>query len=360
MKKIIDEYPKEMRALVLHGVADLRLETVPVPELTSGCVLLQIQACGICSSDNARIFETGTYHFPTIPGHEFSGKIVAAADDVEDTLLGRRASVFPMLPCKECDACQMEQYAQCSNYNYFGSRCDGGFAEYLVVPVWNLVLYDDSVPYALAALSEPAAVSLHAVGIGDIKKDDKVAIVGTGTIGFLVAAFAKNLTDHVVVCGRSENKLDYAKKIGFETLNLTSERLEDEMRSKVGEGGFDVVIEAVGSNTTIAQSVDLAGNFGRIVLLGNPKGDLQMEKNVYWSILRKQKHLMGSWNSSYGEKVNDWAVVADWMKKGSFDFGQLITHRFPMDEYEKAFQLIRKTKDKEFMLKVMIMIGNED
>ena len=280
MKKIIDEYPKEMRALVLHGVADLRLETVPVPELTSGCVLLQIQACGICSSDNARIFETGTYHFPTIPGHEFSGKIVAAADDVEDTLLGRRASVFPMLPCKECDACQMEQYAQCSNYNYFGSRCDGGFAEYLVVPVWNLVLYDDSVPYALAALSEPAAVSLHAVGIGDIKKDDKVAIVGTGTIGFLVAAFAKNLTDHVVVCGRSENKLDYAKKIGFETLNLTSERLEDEMRSKVGEGGFDVVIEAVGSNTTIAQSVDLAGNFGRIVLLGNPKGDLQGRANV--------------------------------------------------------------------------------
>ena len=134
MKKIIDEYPKQMRALVLHAVADLRLETVPVPELTAGCVLLQVQACGICSSDRERVFVTGTYHFPTIPGHEFAGRIVAVADDVDEALLGRRASVFPMLPCRTCDACKAKQYAQCSNYNYFGSRCDGGFCLYLVVP----------------------------------------------------------------------------------------------------------------------------------------------------------------------------------------------------------------------------------
>lgn len=360
MKKIIDEYPKEMRALVLHDVADLRLETVPVPQLTAGSILLKIQACGICSSDKERIFVTGTYHFPTIPGHEFAGKIVAVADDVDEALLGRRASVFPMLPCKSCDACKQEEYAQCSNYNYFGSRCDGAFAEYLVVPVWNLVLYDDAVPYAMAALSEPSAVSMHAVNIAKIKKGERVAVVGTGTIGFLVAAFAKNLTDQVVICGRSENKLAYAKKLGFETINLTDEDYRQTMKSLIGEDGFDVVFEAVGSNATIERAVDLAGNFGRIVLLGNPKADLAMDKNVYWSILRKQKQLMGSWNSSYGVKTNDWAVVADWMKKGNFDFSQLITHRFPMEEYEKAFQLINENKNKEFMLKVMLMIGDEE
>lgn len=360
MKKIIDQYPETMRALVLHDVADLRLEEVPVPELKDGCVLMKIQACGICSSDKERVFVTGTYHFPTIPGHEFAGKVVAVADDVDEALLGRRASVFPMLPCKECDACKIEQYAQCSNYNYFGSRCDGGFAEYLVVPVWNLVLYEDAVPYAVAALSEPSAVSMHAVNIGNIKKGEKVAVVGTGTIGFLVAAFAKTLTDNVVICGRSENKLDYAKKLGFETVNLTSDSCKSDVESLTGAGGFDVVFEAVGSGATIEQSVDLAGNFGRIVLLGNPKGDLHMEKNVYWSILRKQKQIMGSWNSAYGTKENDWAVVADWMKRGAFDFNQLITHRFTMDEYEDAFALICKEKDKDFMLKVMIMIGDEE
>lgn len=360
MKKIIDEYPKEMRALVLHDVADLRLEHVPVPELTEGSVLLKIQACGICSSDRERIFVTGTYHFPTIPGHEFAGKIVAAADDVDETLLGRRACVFPMLPCRECDACKIEEYAQCSNYNYFGSRCDGGFAEYLVVPVWNLVLFDDSVPYATAALCEPSAVSLHAVNIAKIKNGEKVAIVGTGTIGFLVAAFAKNLTDRVVICGRSENKLVYARKLGFETINLTSENYREVMKSLVGEEGFDVVFEAVGSNATIESAVDLAGNFGRVIMLGNPKKDLKMDKNVYWSILRKQKQIMGSWNSNYNSRVNDWAVVMEWMKNSSFDFGELITHRFSMDDYEKAFQLIRKEKDKEFLLKAMIEIGDEN
>lgn len=360
MKKIIDEYPKTMRALVLHDVADLRLDEVEVPQLTDGCVLLKVQACGICSSDRERVFITGTYHFPTIPGHEFAGKIVAAADDVDEALLGRRASVFPMLPCKSCDACKTERYAQCSNYNYFGSRCDGGFAEYLVVPVWNLVLYDDSVPYAVAALSEPSAVSMHAVQIPDIKRGERVAVVGTGTIGFLVAAFAKQLTDQVVICGRSADKLDYAAKLGFETINLTSGDYHEAAGTLTDGAGFDVVFEAVGSNITIEQSVDLAGTFGRIVLLGNPKGDLAMEKNVYWSILRKQKQLMGSWNSSYGSQVNDWAAVADWMKKGNFDFGQLITHRFALEDYQQAFDLIRAEKSREFLLKVMIMIGDEE
>lgn len=360
MKKIIDEYPKEMRALVLHDVADLRLETVPVPELKDGCVLLQVKSCGICSSDKERVFVTGTYHFPTIPGHEFAGKIVAVADDVDENLLGKRSCVFPMLPCKECDACKIEEYAQCSNYNYFGSRCDGGFAEYLVVPVWNLVPFDDSIPYSVAALCEPSAVSLHAVNIGEIKKGDKVAVVGTGTIGFLVAAFAKNLTDKVVICGRSENKLVYARKLGFETINLMSDSYKKVMKSLVGPEGFDIVFEAVGSNTTVSSAVDLAGNFGKVVLLGNPKKDLKMDKNVYWSILRKQKKLMGSWNSSFNTRVNDWAVVMDWMKKGDFDFSQLVTHRFSMDDYEKGFNLIRKEKEKEFLLKVMIEINTED
>ena len=360
MKKIIDEYPKEMRALVLHGVGDLRLETVPVPELTAGSVLLQVKACGICSSDRERVFVTGTYHFPTIPGHEFAGKIVAAADDVDESLLGRRASVFPMLPCMTCDACKKGQYAQCGSYNYFGSRCDGGFAEYLVVPVWNLVLFDETVPYATAALSEPSAVSLHAVQIGAIQKSEAVAVVGTGTIAFLVGAFAKNLTDRVVIFGRSGDKLDYAKRLGFETVNLTDEAYREKAQRLSGGDGFDVVFEAVGSNATIERAVDLAGTFGRIVLLGNPKGDLAMEKNVYWSILRKQKKLMGSWNSSFSAQANDWATVADWMKNSSFDFGQLITHRFSLDEYKEAFALIHGEKGREFLLKIMLEIGGED
>lgn len=111
MKSLIN-IPEKMKALVLYGVGDLRVTEVDVPKLEKGTVLLKIKACGICSSDMPRCFVTGTYHFPTIPGHEFSGQIVAVGDDVDESLLGKRSCVFPMLPCKHCKACKMEEYAQ--------------------------------------------------------------------------------------------------------------------------------------------------------------------------------------------------------------------------------------------------------
>lgn len=358
MKTLLKELPTSMKALVLHDIADLRLDTVPVPELKDGCVLLQIKACGICSSDIERVFINGTYHFPTIPGHEIAGRIVAVADDVDEKLLGRRSCVFPLLPCRSCSACELEEYAQCHNYNYFGSRCDGGFAEYLVVPVWNLVPFDDSLPYETAALCEPSAVSLHAVNIAGIKQGQKVAVVGTGTIGFLTAVFAKNYTDQVVICGRSENKLAYAREMGFKTVNLMNENLPEVLKARAGEEGFDVVFEAVGSNQSIESAVFMAGNFGKIILLGNPKKDLHMSKNVYWSVLRKQKSICGSWNSSFNTKVNDWAVALDMMRKGKFDFSKFITHTYPMEKYKKGFDVIKKNK--EFVLKVMVSIGQSE
>lgn len=354
MKAIINDYPKCMKALVLHDVADLRFLEVPVPELVPGSVLLRIKACGICSSDKERIFVNGTYHFPTIPGHEFSGKVVAAADDVDESWLGKRAAVFPMLPCKKCPACEKQEYAQCRNYNYFGSRCDGGFAEYLVVPVWNLVPFPEELPYEVAALCEPSAVSLHALKLADVKEGEKVAIVGTGTIGFLVAGFAKKRGAKVVICGRSEDKLKYARDLGYETVNLTGENYRAAAAAIIGEDGFDVAFEAVGANSTISQAVDLVGNFGRVILLGNPKKDLKMEKDVYWSILRKQKVLKGSWNSSYSDMNNDWKEVLELMASEPESFKSLITHKFYVDDYKRAFEIFRGENVKEFQLKVML------
>ena len=111
MKSLI-EIPKTMKALVLHEIGKLTLDEVPVEPLRPGTVLVKIKACGICSSDVERVFINGTYHFPTIPGHEFSGQIVAVGDDVDESLLGRRTCVFPMLPCFECPSCKKQQYAQ--------------------------------------------------------------------------------------------------------------------------------------------------------------------------------------------------------------------------------------------------------
>ena len=106
-----------MKACVLEAVNKLEYKDVPTPTPAAGEVLLRIKASGICSSDFSRVFKTGTYHFPTIPGHEFAGEIVQVGEGVDAALTGRRAVVFPLLPCNECEQCKLGNYALCSNYN---------------------------------------------------------------------------------------------------------------------------------------------------------------------------------------------------------------------------------------------------
>lgn len=173
-----------MKACVLHGIRDLRFEAVATPLLAKGEVLIRIKASGICGSDIPRIFTKGTYRFPTIPGHEFAGQIVAVSEDADRQLVGRKVAVFPLLPCMKCEACQIGEYAQCKDYNYFGSRCNGGFAEYIAVPIWNLVMVPDSLSYEAAAMAEPAAVAIHA--LRQASKPYKYGCPGSSILVFVI------------------------------------------------------------------------------------------------------------------------------------------------------------------------------
>ncbi len=341
-----------MKALNLHGVNNLVLEEVETPVPKDGEVLLKIRASGICSSDEDRIFKTGTYHFPTIPGHEFSGQIVELGRGADPSLLGRKASVFPMLPCKKCTACGNGDYAMCADYKYFGSRNDGAFAQYLAVPVWNLVLLDDSIDYRVGALMEPAAVALHAVNIGGVKANRKVAVIGTGTIGVLVGAFCKLRGADVYICGRRRESLENAESFGFKTID-TKELKERVNEATAGEG-MDVVFEAVGTNQSMESAVMSAGNAGVVVALGNPHSDFALPKDVYWKILRRQLQVRGTWNSDYNERNNDWQSVARLMKEKGFPFEKLISKTYSLEQYKEAFDFLRdKTASKTKLMFVM-------
>ena len=144
-----------MKAWVLHGVNDIKYEEREKPEIREGEVLLKVEAAGICGSDIPRIYDTGAHVHPISPGHEFAGTVVKSVDT---TLVGKRMGVFPLMPCRSCDMCQLEKYEMCRKYNYLGSRCDGGFAEYVRVPVWNLIELPDEVTFEQAACLEPLAV----------------------------------------------------------------------------------------------------------------------------------------------------------------------------------------------------------
>ena len=342
----IEKIPNKMSALVLEGIGDLRLEEVDIPKLEKDMVLLKIKCCGICSSDIERVFINGTYHFPTVPGHEFSGQIVAVEDKKDESLLGKNACVFPLLPCMKCDACQKEEYAQCRNYNYFGSRCDGAFSEYLAIPKWNLILFED-LPYDIASLCEPSAVVLHAVRRVEVKPNDKVLVIGTGTIGIIASIILKHLGADVYISSRKPKISQMIEDLNIKVLDGTN--LEKSME-EASILGFSHVFEAVGSNQAITEAIDSCDNFGSVVLIGNPKEDLKIPKKTYWKVLRKQLTLTGTWNSNYNSHINDWKDVLEFLKDNQESLKKVITQKYPLNEYQKAFEDLR---DKDtFTIKV--------
>lgn len=289
-----------MKAWVLHSPGDLRFEEVPEPTPKQGEILVKVKCAGICSSDIARIFSTGAYRHPLIPGHEFSG----------ETSDGKRVSVFPLLPCFECESCKSKHYETCSNYGYIGSRQDGAFAEYIAVPEWNLVEIPDNMSFEIAAMLEPAAVALHAVKQLDLQNVSNTAVVGNGVIGKLITKWLK-------ICGASNVEL-----LGrSDTQNLAH---------------YDVCVEAVGSTDAFQRCIDLVRQNGQIVLVGNPSKDFCIEQKLYWQILRKQINMHGSWNSSY---PSDWQQVIENADKLCMD--ELISNRYSFENLSEALAAMR-------------------
>lgn len=331
-----------MKACVLEKIGKLNYIEVPTPVPQKGEVLLKVKACGICSSDIDRVFKTGTYHFPTIPGHEFAGEIVMLGEGVDVSLLHRRATIFPLLPCFKCPSCAIGEYARCDSYNYFGSRCNGAFAEYLAVPVWNLVLFPDELSYASAALCEPTAVALHAVSAVQICPGDTVVVVGNGTIGLLAAMWSRiRGADKVIIIGRGLQKLEFAHDLGFDHVISTLQQDPGEVIKVITNGkGADVVFEFVGSSSAIGTAILAAKKGGTVVLTGNPEQDIMLNRETYWQVLRKELILHGTWNSSYNADKNDWSAALTYMTSGQIQPEKLVTHRFSLNESTLAFRTL--------------------
>lgn len=347
-----------MRALNLYGVGDLRYDEVKKPRPQTGEVLLKVRACGICGSDIPRVFTKGTYHFPTIPGHEFAGEIVAVPEGEDIELVGKRAAVFPLLPCGHCAACQTGHYAQCAHYSYYGSRQDGAMAEYLAVRRENLCFLPDGVSYEAAAMCEPTAVARHAfrqsgAGLGDV-----LAIYGVGTIAMLLAQWARAAgVRKILLAARSEEKVAWAKRLGFSlAFNLKDPAGKAAWNTELAEAGdADACIEGTGASEGLAACLRAVKPFGTVVTLGNPQGEMRLSQDDYWLILRRELVIKGTWNSRFSIAANDWQQSVRAMEHGEIQPERLITHRFPLAEYQQAFELMRDKR--ELYGKVMLVMA---
>ena len=349
-----------MNAWVLERPGELRLGDIDMPVPGEGEVLVRVKAAGICGSDIPRAFVTGSHRMPMVIGHEFSGEVVDS---------GRRVAVFPLLPCMECEACRDKKYELCRHYNYLGSRCDGGFAEYVSVPEWNLMDIPDEVSYREAAMMEPMSVAAHAMRRTiDIKNADRNAIIvvyGLGTIGLLLTMLLVGEGfKNIFVIGNKEFQREQIVRLGIDESNYydnvdirrnspTEESNEFDREAKKAElnnwllfntagHGADYVFECVGKSETAEQSVEMAAAEGRVMLMGNPYSDITFSRNIYWKILRNQLTLIGTWNSSYTKSEDDdWHYVMNALKRGMIKPEQLITHEFGMEALFAGFEIMR-------------------
>jgi L-iditol 2-dehydrogenase len=358
-----------MKAHVLEAVNRLTCKEVPAPALRPGEALVEVMAAGICGSDIPRIFETGTYHFPTIPGHEFSGRVVdvyrgdgsAAASSDLSGWIGKRVGIFPLIPCRECPPCRKKQYEMCQHYNYLGSRCDGGFAEYAAVPVWNLLPLPEEVSYEEAAMFEPASVALHAVRRLDLAEVESVALFGLGTIGILIAEWLYAMgVPKVYATGHSAQHGNLMQSVTCDAYEYQqvgqpgSAEAADWILQQTGGQGADAVIDCAAVSSSLEDALVVVRAGGQILEVGNPKGDMELAKDIYWKLLRKQVRLTGTWNSSYTqEESDDWHTTLAYCADGRLKLKELVTHRLPFDELDKGLRIMHDRT--EYHNKVMIV-----
>ncbi|MCP4641014.1 MAG: galactitol-1-phosphate 5-dehydrogenase [bacterium] len=342
-----------MKACVLHGIGDLRCEDAPDPVPGAGEVLVRIRACGVCGSDIPRVFTKGTYTFPTIPGHEFSGVIAGVGDGVDSEWMGRGCAVFPLIPCKACAMCGKGEYALCEDYDYLGSRSDGAFAETVCAPVWNLVPMPEGVSFEAAAMVEPAAVAAHALRQGGVDLGDTVLIFGAGPIGLMLAQWAQAWgAAQTLLVDIDKDKIAFARGLGFTDVFNALEGDVTEWAMGLTGRGADLVIEAAGSAAALEQCMPCTRPFGRVVLMGNPSGEMKLSQDSYWAILRKELTVVGTWNSSYSDLPrNEWKLALDFMATGRLAVEPLITHRVGLEGLPGAMAMMRDRT--EFSNKVM-------
>ena len=336
--------PSTMRAAVYRGVDDVRVETVPVPEIGPGEVLVKIHTCGICGTDLKKI-HTGSHSAPRIFGHEMSGSIVRIGEGVTSFAVGDRVMAYHHIPCGECFYCRKQTFAQCETYKKVGCTAGftpsgGGFAEYIRVMDWivrgGLVKIPDGIPFEQAAFIEPVNTCYKAIELLNLQPDETVLVIGQGPIGILLAALARRSGATVLTSDLYSERHAIAANFGLSHPLNAREDVAAAAKAATDGRGADVALLAVGGNALIQVAMDAIRPGGRVVLFAQTQhGEAPFDPAA---VCMDEKTLMGSYSSSvsYNEDVN--RLVFEGYGNG-LNFTQLISHRFSLEDAVKAIDL---------------------
>ncbi len=352
--------PSTMQAAVYHGKDDVRLETVPVPEIGAGELLVRIHTCGICGTDLKKI-STGSHSAPRIFGHEMAGQVVAVGAGVNNFSLGDRVMVFHHIPCGECYYCRKKVFAQCPVYKKVGATAGfepsgGGFAEYIRVMDWivrkGVVKIPGQVSYEQASFIEPVNTCMKAIEAVGLEPDETVLVIGQGPIGIILAVLARRTGATVVTSDLYPQRLKISESFGLgHTVNAGHIDPAAAVRELTGGRGADAVIVATAGNSLIRPAMDATRPGGRIMLFAQTqRSETAIDPAA---ICMDEKTLMGSYSASVDLQEENVRLVFS----GEIDFARLISHRFPLEKAVEALHLASHPQPES--MKIVVQPGME-
>jgi len=329
-----------MKALVKsRPEAGLELTEVPQPKPGANEVLIRVRKTGICGTDlhiyNWDDWARRNIRTPRIIGHEFAGEIVEVGPGVQGYQAGDRVTAEGHITCGLCRNCRAGRRHLCANTVGIGGGRDGAFAEYLVVPAFNLWPLHADIPDDIAAILDPFGNAVHTAFAFPVAAED-VLITGAGPIGLMAAAVCRFIgARHVVITDVNDYRLDLALKMGASrAVNAIHTPLDAVMQELNMSNGFDVGLEMSGNPEAFRNMLAAMYHGGGIALLGF----LPTTTEINWDeVIFKGLTLKGIYGR---EMFETWHRMSQLIRAG-LDIAPVITHRFPAGEYRKAFEVVR-------------------
>jgi L-iditol 2-dehydrogenase len=359
MEERSQSIPATMLAAVYRGVNDVRVETVPVPEIGTGELLVRVHTSGVCGTDLKKI-ASGSHSAPRIFGHETSGVVAAVGAGVREFELGDRVVVFHHIPCRQCYYCRHKTFAQCVTYKKVGCTAGfepsgGGFAEYVRVMDWivkqGTVKIPKGVSFEQACFVEPVNTCLKGMEALRLERGESVLVIGQGPIGIILSVLARRAGATVITSDLYPERLRIAKSLGFEhTIDASQNDAVPAVREATEGRGADAVILAVGSNALIRSAMDAARPGGRVLLFAQTqRGEVVVDPAA---ICVDEKVLVGSYSASVDLQEESVRFVMN----REMDLERLISHRFPLQEGARALELAAHPQPAS--MKVVIQPGS--
>jgi len=333
---------KTMKVAMYYNNNDVRIEEMPVPIINKYELLVKVRASGICGSDVMEWYRLKTA--PRVLGHEIAGDIVKIGKNVKKYKVGDRVFISHHVPCNKCDFCKNNKHTLCDTLhstNFY----PGGFAEFLKVPEINVkngtFVLPDEISYDQGAFIEPLACVVRGFRIAEIKSNKSILVLGSGIAGLLQIKLAKAINaSKIIATDINEKRLDLAKKMGADITINAKENVPNLIKKNNNGMLADFVILCTGVPSAVNQAFDSVAPGGTILFFAMTKPGVKIPFHLF-DIWNKQVKIV----STYAGAPNDIVEAIDLLKTKKVDIEDMISHRLPLSEAAKGFELVVKAQD---------------